>query len=206
MPTSSQLTNTWKRLSASTRLSIEKQNSDRNMKNRPKRPRRCRWPSLGVDLVVLDHRLQLVAHVADREEVDERGDERHHQEHDGGQAVDAVAELQDGGRARGRATPAGCDRSPGRCDRPSWPSCSSSCFSLGCLLCPRLSCFVLLAVRRAASQLVRSASRAARGASWSLVAVKQDEADQAADERQADGAGGDVGRRRGRGASPPKSW
>ena len=31
-------------LSARIRLSIEKQNSDRYMKNRPKRPRRCRWP------------------------------------------------------------------------------------------------------------------------------------------------------------------
>ena len=48
MPTSSQLTNTWKRLSARTRLSIEKQNSDRNMKNRPKRPRRVQMAVASV--------------------------------------------------------------------------------------------------------------------------------------------------------------
>ena len=49
---------------------------------------------LGVDLVVLDVRLQLLAHVADREKVDQRGDERHHDEHERRQPVDGEAELQ----------------------------------------------------------------------------------------------------------------
>ena len=45
-------------------------------------------------LVVLDELLRLVGHVAEREEVDERRDERHHGEHGGGEMVDAVAEFE----------------------------------------------------------------------------------------------------------------
>ncbi len=52
-----------------------------------------------VDLMVLDRLLQLFTHVADGEYMDQGGDERHHHEHEGGEAVDAEAELQ------GRAAP-----------------------------------------------------------------------------------------------------
>src|SRR5205823_8135355 len=49
---------------------------------------------LGGDLVVFHNRRELVGHVADRKQVDDRGNEGHHQEHDGGQAIDAIAETQ----------------------------------------------------------------------------------------------------------------
>ena len=40
---------------------------------------------LHIDLVILDHLLGLVAHVAEREDEDEGADERHHREDDGRQ-------------------------------------------------------------------------------------------------------------------------
>ncbi len=94
MPTNSQLTKIWNRLSARIKLSIEKQNSDRNMKKRPKRPAAVEMAVGGVDLVILDGRLQFVGHVADREEMDERGDDRDHHEHQRREHVDAVADEE----------------------------------------------------------------------------------------------------------------
>ncbi len=105
MPTSSQLMKIWKRLSASTRLSIEKQNSDRNRKKRPIAAAALEMPVFGVDLVVLDHWLQLIGHVAHREQVDERGDERHHEKHEDAQLVDMVAEFEDAAAGEGQVEP-----------------------------------------------------------------------------------------------------
>ncbi len=52
-----------------------------------------------VDVMVLDRLLQLFTHVADGKYVNQGADERHHHEHEGGEAVDAETELQ------GRAAP-----------------------------------------------------------------------------------------------------
>src|ERR1700687_3719743 len=49
--------------------------------------------------MIFDNGLKFVRHVTHREEMYERGDEAHHQEHNGGEAVDAVTERQCGGRA-----------------------------------------------------------------------------------------------------------
>ncbi len=42
-------------------------------------------PCFCMNLMILDHRRQLIAHVADREQVNQGGNERHHEEHDDGQ-------------------------------------------------------------------------------------------------------------------------
>ena len=46
------------------------------------------------DVVVLDDLLLFLAHVAGREDVNQRGHERDHHEHDGRQMIDAIADRQ----------------------------------------------------------------------------------------------------------------
>ena len=95
MPTSSQNTNTIAMLPATTRPSMLKQNSDRYWKNRWNRPARLNGSPFGKrDLRIGPFVRQLVVHVADRVEMDARGDQRDHAEHDDRQGVDVVADRQ----------------------------------------------------------------------------------------------------------------
>src|SRR5262249_5037753 len=55
---------------------------------------------LAVDLMILDVYLLLLSHVADREEMNKRGDERHHQKHDAAEVVDLEADLKSKGLSR----------------------------------------------------------------------------------------------------------
>src|SRR5439155_12449704 len=80
----------------------------------PVPPAPLKVPVGRVNLVVLDGVLQFVGHVADREEVDQGGDEGDHHEHDGRQHVDAEADLE-GGAARLAAV----DSRPGHVPLPA---------------------------------------------------------------------------------------
>ena len=63
---------------------------------------------LRMNLMVRDDAVQFLAHVADGEKEDERGDERHHRKHYGGEVVDMVAESQNGGGLRAFQRPDMC--------------------------------------------------------------------------------------------------
>src|SRR5262249_26462501 len=51
-------------------------------------------PVLRVNLVVRYDRLQLLRHVTNGKQVDEGGNQRHHQKHDNAKAIDIEAELE----------------------------------------------------------------------------------------------------------------
>ena len=94
MPTSSQKAKTIDRLPAITRPNMLKQNSERYWKKRWKRPRRTSGSPFSKRGQRIGHIVQFFVHVAQRVDVDARGDERDHAEHGDGQRVDVVADGQ----------------------------------------------------------------------------------------------------------------
>src|SRR6202171_2225855 len=65
----------------------------------------------GVDLVIFYRGLELIVHVTHGKEMDERGDEGHHHEHDGRQHIDAISHAQESRSVR-VLLPAGTNRCP----------------------------------------------------------------------------------------------
>ena len=94
MPTSSQLTKTWKEVVREDQVE-HREAEQRQEHEEPAEAAAALQMAVRCGLRDPRRFLQLVGHVADREEMDQRGDERDHHEHDGGQHVDAEAELSD---------------------------------------------------------------------------------------------------------------
>src|SRR5262249_55620042 len=133
-----------------------------------------------MNLVVLDHRLQLIRHVTDGKEMNHRGNKGHHQEHDGSQAIDAITELEvDGGLP---------------CQSPQTSPRYASCPGIGCTGSGggrAILAFGPMPLSRGAGV----AGMSLRGMTWSVTLTLQEQhiADEAQDERQAHRSGGNIG-------------
>ncbi len=150
---------------------------------------------LGVDLVVLDLRLQFLAHVADRVNVDQRGDEGHHEEHHRRQAVDGKAQLQDRGllvvlQAGGR------NRQPGEPAAPLRFQTGEVLLRLAQRLFQQLLLLGIALVMNLTPQMDDGVVElVVVFLVLSMARDVEDEAGQAEEEGQADGAGGNDGGR-----------